>query len=294
MKPLRCFVFFLPAVAFVLAGCQSESDNSAPEIKSVQTGTHVLHRGTYDNNESDMLLRIMVEVEDADGFDDLDKLIVTFANGNESENTISDGYSRTTNGTEYVNIFYRMSNYGSDNSVRQYPMTGYSLKIQDASGASDSAEFSVRAPEDANVPDGADLYHPEDEDNITGGGDFIKALELPETKTAEYDNSTGEMTLSLINHDARATAIEVYLYIDDEYVGWTSKEDVAGMDNIGTEFDFVFTRDDVEKDSDLESLDLADVEKAEVLLTDGGVETDDLFDGFPTAVSMDNKIIVVK
>lgn len=260
MKDILKYPALIMVSAMVLVGCQSEenSDNSAPEIKAIHTYSDAMPADTDERAESDMRLHLYVQVEDADGLDDLTHFYVKFPSGFESEVEITDDYRYSIDGVDYLNIIYLMSNFG-DANTRQIPMTGYSLKLKDSSNASDVQLFKVNAPDNEFVPDGARLVHPNDYDNVGSGGDYFKALGLPTLHSASYDNGANEITVNIENSDSRATELQLFFYVNGDYVGWLQDEDETRLATLDTPFDYTVAEGDVA--FTVSGVQLADVDK---------------------------------
>lgn len=289
MKDTLKYPALILVSALILVGCQPEedSDNSAPEIKAIHTYSDAMPADTDERAESDMRLHIHVQVEDADGIDDLSHLYVKFPSGFESEVEITDDYRYSINGVDYLSITYLMSNYGEANT-RQIPMTGYSLKLKDSGNASDVQLFKVNAPDNEFVPDGARLVHPNDIDNVASGGDYFKALGLPTLHSAEYDSGANEITVNIENSDSRATEFQLFFYVNGDYVGWFLDEEETRLANLDTPFDYTVAESDVA--FTVSGVQLSDVDKIIYAVYDSGI-TSGPFSGFSYSSSRSMQLV---
>ena len=204
----------LIGIAGLLTACQpggdssgSGSGNSAPTFVDIRTYVQ-----SYDSHEagSDMTLAADFQVEDANGFDDVDHVRLTFPDGtyyilDRNENL----YER--NGVPYFKGFIYMDSE-SDTGERSFPMHGYKAEVFDTAGASTSQIFPISGAHGEAPASGSVMIHPND--YSSQAGDQISGLSIPVVNgvTRYEDGLSVNVTLS----DDRVGEIQFWVADSDE------------------------------------------------------------------------------
>lgn len=198
-----------PLAVFSLTACQPGDGGSGNNSEPLIEGTHTTVLSmSDDDSEMDMDLRIRVKLSDPDGVDDLNTAIFYFPNGESYNISIQDRITER-NGEHYIYSSYNLSDYSLVNNERQFPMTGYSVLIQDFSGNKVQHDFSLMGVEGEAVPDGTMMVHPDDFSAVGGsGGDYRSAMLIPIVDNVVANADSIDITLTL--NDSRIKELEFF------------------------------------------------------------------------------------
>ena len=233
MKLDVCSPVLFPLIALSLVACQpggGSGSNSGPQVESFHTQVITF---TSDDSAMDMDLRIRFEVSDPDGFDDLNTAILFFPNGENYNISIPDRKSES-NGEYYFYTYFNLTDFPLVDGQRQFPMTDYSVLIQDFSGNKTTYDFSLLDAQGVTVPDGTLMVHPNDFSAAGGsGGDYRSAMGIPVINDVVFTSDTVDVTLTV--EDERTKELEFFFEDQEgETVAYFWEKNATNINTSGT------------------------------------------------------------
>lgn len=212
----------------VLFACNSSGgvDNEAPTIELVHPMVIVQPFDVDDEIEMD--LRMLVVVNDLNGFSDLDTATISFPAGQSYDIDLSERLFEHNGETGFIASF-SLADVAAGSNGKELLMTGYKVTLTDMAGLSDEESVDLLGFDGVEVPMGTYLVHPDDFP-VSSGGDYIEGMAMPTVDSSSITVNSSTVSLDITIDDSRAYDLTINLYdANDDLIARTY---ITGPENL--------------------------------------------------------------